>query len=283
MTTILSIQSTVAYGHVGNSAVTFPLMRLGVEVWPVITVHFSNNTSYDQWTGPMLRPEDVYDVVAGLDALGVLGEVDAVLTGYQGAPEMGSQILRIAELVKQRAPEAVWCCDPVMGDVGLGMYVLPGIPEFMRDEVVPASQIITPNHYELNFLAGRETSTVEDIVDAAQALRASGPETVLVTSALVDGAPEDELSLIAVDGEGAWRVRTPRMNYYYTGSGDLTSAMFLHHWLRSRSLPEALGRTADVVYSVLEKTKELGRRELALVQGQDLLANPTAHFEVMPI
>ena len=95
VTTILSIQSSVAYGHVGNSAATFPLMRLGVEVWPVLTVHFSNNTSYPGKKGPLLRPEDVHDVVEGIDDLGALTEVDAVLTGYQGAPAMGAEILAV--------------------------------------------------------------------------------------------------------------------------------------------------------------------------------------------
>lgn len=280
VTTILSIQSSVAYGHVGNSAATFPLMRLGVEVWPVLTVHFSNNTSYPGKKGPLLRPEDVHDVVEGIDDLGALTEVDAVLTGYQGAPAMGAEILAVVDLVKQRNREALYCCDPVMGDVGRGMYVLPGIPEFLRDRVVAASDIMTPNHYELNFLTGREATTLEEIVAAAHALRAAGPEIVVVTSAVVAGADENEIAMIAVDGQGAWQVVTPRLDYTYTGSGDLTAATFLAHYLATRSVPDALGATADVVYSVLERTKALGRRELALVAAQDEIVAPSHHFAV---
>ncbi len=280
VTTILSIQSSVAYGHVGNSAATFPLMRLGVEVWPVLTVHFSNNTSYPGKKGPLLRPEDVHDVVEGIDDLGALTEVDAVLTGYQGAPAMGAEILAVVDLVKQRNREALYCCDPVMGDVGRGMYVLPGIPEFLRDRVVAASDIMTPNHYELNFLTGREATTLEEIVAAAHALRAAGPEIVVVTSAVVAGADENEIAMIAVDGQGAWQVVTPRLDYTYTGSGDLTAATFLAHYLATRSVPDALGATADVVYSVLERTKALGRRELALVAAQDDIVAPSHHFAV---
>ena len=280
VTTILSIQSSVAYGHVGNSAATFPLMRLGVEVWPVLTVHFSNNTSYPGKKGPLLRPEDVHDVVEGIDDLGALTEVDAVLTGYQGAPAMGAEILAVVDLVKQRNREALYCCDPVRGDVGRGMYVLPGIPEFLRDRVVAASDIMTPNHYELNFLTGREATTLEEIVAAAHALRAAGPEIVVVTSAVVAGADENEIAMIAVDGQGAWQVVTPRLDYTYTGSGDLTAATFLAHYLATRSVPDALGATADVVYSVLERTKALGRRELALVAAQDDIVAPSHHFAV---
>ena len=283
MTTILSIQSSVAYGHVGNSAATFPLMRLGLEVWPVLTVHFSNNTSYPSKRGPLLAPSDVADVVTGIDELGVLPQVDAVLTGYQGAPAMGAEILNIVGLVKERNPQALWCCDPVMGDVGRGMYVLPGIPEFMRDHVVPAADILTPNHYELNFLTGQETETVEQVLAAADALRARGPRVVLVTSVVAAGAAPDTVMMIAVSDEGAWAVTTPMLERAFTGSGDLTASVFLASLLGGDPLERAVGRTADVVYSVLEKTTSLDQRELALVAAQDDLVEPRFHFEVTQI
>ncbi len=283
MTTILSIQSTVAYGHVGNSAAAFPLMRLGCEVWPVITVHFSNNTSYPSKKGPLLRPEDVRDVVEGIDDLGVLDRVDAVLTGYQGAPAMGAEILRVVELVKQRNPDAVYCCDPVMGDVGRGMYVLPGIPEFVREHVVGSADILTPNHYELNFLSGREATTLPEVIEAAESLRARGPGVVLVTSVVVAGADPETLTMVAVGDEGAWSVTTPLLERTFTGSGDLTTAMFLAALLDTGSVEQAVGRTADVVYSVLERTTALGRRELALVAAQDDLTAPRFRFDVRRI
>ena len=280
MTTILSIQSFVAYGHVGNSAATFPLMRVGCEVWPVLTVHFSNNTSYPSKKGPLLRPEDVHDVVEGIDELGVLPRVDAVLTGYQGAPAMGAEILKVVELVKERNPQAVYCCDPVMGDVGRGMYVLPGIPEFVRDNVIAAADILTPNHYELNFLTGREAATLDEVIEAAHALREVGPDVVLVTSVVTEEADPDTVTMVAVNSEGAWSVTTPLLGRNFTGSGDLTSSMFLAALLESGSVADAVGRTADVVYSVLERTTMLDQRELALVAAQDDLVNPRHHFEV---
>ncbi len=283
VTTVLSIQSSVAYGHVGNSAAAFPLMRLGVEVWPVLTVHFSNNTSYPSWKGPLLKPEDVASVVSGIDELGVLENVDAILTGYQGAPDMGKQILQTVALVKDRNPDAIYCCDPVMGDVGRGMYVLPGIPEFIRDHVVPATDILTPNHFELNFLTGRETNTLSEIVDAAESLRARGPKIVMVTSAVVEEESEDTVTMVAVGETGAWKVTTPLLGRIFTGSGDLTTAMFLAAYLDTGSLADAVGRTADIVYSVLELTTRLERRELALVAAQNLLREPQYHFDVSQI
>lgn len=280
MTTILSIQSSVAYGHVGNSAATFPLMRSGVEVWPVLTVHFSNHTGYGQWRGPLLDADDVAEVIHGIDDRGVLNRVDAVLSGYQGAEDVGAVVLEAVELVKERSPKAIYCCDPVMGDVERGFFVRPGIPEFMRDRVVPKATIVTPNHFELDFLTGRETHTLEEVIDAADALREVGPETVLVTSVTVDSTQDDELAMLAVTADGAWHVTTPRLDRSFTGSGDLTAAMFLAHYLRTGSVAQAVGRTADIVYSVLKQTADSGLPELQLVAAQDEIVSPTYHFDV---
>ncbi len=280
MTTILSIQSSVAYGHVGNSAATFPLMRLGVEVWPVLTVHFSNHTGYGAWRGPLMSAGDVADVILGIDERDVLHKVDAVLSGYQGAKEVGAEVLRAVELVKQRNPDAIYCCDPVIGDVGRGVFVRPGIPEFMRDHVVPAAQIVTPNHFELDFLTGRHSETVAEIVEAADELRSRGPDLVLVTSAI---AQADSLTMLAVSSAGAWQVTTPLLDRTFTGSGDLTSAMFLAQYLETRDPGVAVGRTADVVYSVLKATTDAGSSELLLVGAQDEIVNPSHHFEVQQL
>ena len=280
VTTILSIQSSVAYGHVGNSAATFPLTRLGVEVWPVLTVHFSNHTGYGAWRGPLLSADDVAEVILGIDERDVLHKVDAVLSGYQGAREVGAEVLRAVELVKLRNPRAIYCCDPVIGDVGRGIFVRPGIPEFMRDKVVPAAQVVTPNHFELDFLTGRQSVTVADIVEAADDLRSRGPELVLVTSAVAD---PDSLTMLAVSSVGVWKVTTPLLDRTFTGSGDLTAAVFLAHYLDTSDPGLAMGRTADVVYSVLKATTDAGSSELLLVGAQEEIVHPSHHFEVQRI
>lgn len=278
MTTILSIQSSVAYGHVGNSAATFPLMRMGVEVYPVLTVHYSNSTVYGSWYGPVHKASEVSDIVKGIDERGALTGVDAVLTGYQGSEEMGDAILDAVALVRERNPKAVYCCDPVMGDVGRGFYVAPGIPEYLRDKVIPAADIVSPNQFELDFLTGRETTTLAGLLEAADALRATGPGTVLVTSAVTDDAGDDRISMLAVADE-AYLVTTPRFDRSFTGSGDLTSATFLAGILAGDPLAGALARTAAVVFSVLDVTVAAGTRELQLVAAQDQLVNPSSRFE----
>jgi pyridoxine kinase len=279
VTTILSIQSSVAYGHVGNSAATFPLMRMGVEVWPVITVHFSNHTGYPHWRGPLLSADDVAEVIRGIDERGVLGRCDAVLSGYQGGDDIGAVILDAVSLVRSRNPAAIYCCDPVLGDVDRGFYVRPGIPELMRDRVVPAAQIITPNQFELEFLTGRRTSTMAEVLAAADAARALGPEIVVVTSVVHGDAEPGTIDMVAVSGAGAWYVRTPLLPQAFTGAGDMTAATFLACYLRSGEVADAVARTAAVVHGVLAVTVASGESELQLVAAQDEIAHPSRTFE----
>jgi pyridoxine kinase len=276
---VLSIQSSVAYGHVGNSAAVFPLQRLGHEVWPVLTVHFSNHTGYGAWRGPLIDPADVRDVIDGIDDRGVLGEADAVLSGYQGDPAVGMVVLDTVERVKQLNPEAVYCCDPVMGDVGRGMFVKPGIPEYLREEVVPRADIVTPNHFELDFLADRTTTTLEEVLDAVDAVRATGPRDVLVTSVLHGDSPADTLDVVAVSDAGAWAVTTPLLPISPNGCGDVTAALYLAHLRTTGSPARALELTTSAVYAVLEATIAAGTREIQLVAAQDAIADPPMRFE----
>jgi pyridoxine kinase len=275
---ILSIQSLVAYGHAGNSAALFPLQRLGKDVWPVMTVHFSNHTGYGDWRGPLLSAQDVADVIAGVEDRGALAQCEAVLSGYQGAEDVGAVILDAVARVKAHNPDAVYCCDPVMGDVGRGMFVRPGIPEFMRDRVVPAADVVTPNHFELDFLAGTASTTLEGLLEAADRVRAGGPSVVLVTSVVLDDTPDDRLDLVLVSADGAWRTRTPRLSVSPPGAGDLTAAVFLANVLDHGDLDVVLARTTSSVFAVVEATEAAGVREMRIVATQDLLAAPRMEF-----
>lgn len=285
MRSILSIQSSVAYGHVGNSAATFPLMRLGVEVWPVPTVVFSNHTGYGTWRGRMLPAAEIGDLVRGIDERGVLRRCDAVLSGYQGGEDVAAAILDAVALVKSRNPAAVYCCDPVMGDVERGVYVRAGIPALMRDRVVPAAQIVTPNQFELELLTGRPTTTVAELLQAAHRICALGPGTVLVTSVMHAQARPGTVDLVVVTAQGAWSVTTPLLPRTFTGVGDLTAAVFLAGLLgvghlQPASVADALGQTAAVVYGVLSVTARSAGSELQLVAAQDEIAGATSRWPV---
>ncbi|CAM3484647.1 pyridoxal kinase PdxY [Nocardioides dubius] len=280
---ILSIQSSVAYGHVGNSAAVFPLQRLGHEVWPVFTVHFSNHTGYGAWRGPLLPAEDVREVITGIEERGALAEVDVVLSGYQGGEEIGDVILDAVARVKAANPDAVYACDPVMGNAKSGCFVHPAIPVLLRERVVPAADIITPNQFELGYLTGREPQTLAEILDAADAARAMGPSTVLVTSVEQADRPADTIEMLAVTPEGAWIVRTPHLPMKANGSGDVTAALFTAHYRSSGDAGDALGRTVSSVFDLLSNTLDAGSRELLLVESQEAYAHPRLQFEVRQV
>jgi pyridoxine kinase len=275
---VLSIQSAVAYGHVGNSAAAFPLQRLGFSVWPVNTVLFSNHTGYGEWRGTVLPAEDVAEVVRGIEDRGVLGDCDAVLSGYLGDASLGHVVLDAVRRVKEANPRAIYCCDPVMGDVGRGFFVRPGIPEFVRERAVPAADIITPNQFELEFLAGMDIETAGEALAAADKVRVMGPDIVLTTSLRRTDAAEGVVEMLAVSDGGAWLVETPQLALEVNGAGDAVCALFLAHHLRGSGTPEALSRAASSIHAVLEATLDARSREIRLVQAQEEIAVPADRF-----
>lgn len=276
---ILSIQSHVAYGHVGNAAAAFALQRLGVEVWPVHTVQFSNHTGYGAWRGQVFDGGMIRDVVQGIEERGVLGGCDGVLSGYMGDASIGEAILDAVARVKRANPAALYCCDPVIGDVEQGIYVRPGVMEFMRECAVPAANVVTPNQFELDRLSGRASTTRRDAITAVDVIHALGPRIVVVTSLHTDDTPADALDLLASDGNERWRVRTPRLPVTASGTGDLIAALFLAHYLRDGSLPQALAHATASVFGILQATAEASSSELLLVAAQDEIIAPSRSFE----
>jgi pyridoxine kinase len=281
---VLSIQSHVAYGHVGNSAAVFPLQRLGHEVWPVLTVTFSNHTGYGAWRGPLIPASDVAEVVLGIEERGALATCDAVLSGYQGSPAIADVVVDAVARVKAANPRATYTCDPVMGNATSGCFVDPAIPPTYRESVVPVADVVTPNQFELGYLTGRDslgsTSPLGEILGAADEVQDLGPSTVLVTSVDRAGSARDDIEMVAVTPGGAWLVRTPRLAMKANGSGDVTAALFTAHLHETGSAADALARTASSVFAVLRATLDSGERELRLVAAQDAIAAPACEFEV---
>jgi pyridoxine kinase len=277
---VLSIQSHVAFGHVGNAAAVFPMQRLGVEVWPIHTVQFSNHTGYGDWKGRVFDGPAIEELVDGIAERGVLGRCDGVLSGYMGSADIGTAILSAVARVRQANAQALYCCDPVIGDVGRGVFVRPGIPEFMRDQAVPTADIVTPNQFELDFLAGRTSETLADAKEAVAAVQGLGPEVVLVTSLHTRETPADAIDLLAADGDGFWRVRTPKLSVSVNGAGDAIAALFFVHYARTHSAAAALGEAAASVYGLLRRTADSRSREILLVEAQDEFFAPATRFPV---
>ncbi len=283
---ILSIQSWVAYGHVGNAAAVFPLQRLGAEVWAINTVQFSNHTGYGAWTGQVFTGESVAALVDGIAARGALPGCDAVLSGYMGDAGIGEAILGAVARVREANPRALYCCDPVIGDLGRGVFVRPGIPEFMRDRALPAADLLTPNQFELEWLTGQPCRTLADAKRAVASLRGrmapGGPRAVLVTSLSTEETPADALDLLAVDDGGAWRLRTPLLPVSVNGAGDAIAALFLYHVLRTGAAKAALEEAGSSVHGLLRRTEEAGSQEILLVGAQDEFVAPSERFRAEP-
>ena len=275
MTTVLSVQSRVAYGHVGNAASVFPLQRLGIEAWALDTVAFSNHTGHGRWRGSVVAAAAVAEMFEGIADLGVLARCDAVLSGYIGAAETGPVLLDIVARVRAANPRALFCCDPVIGDVDTGSYVAEGIAEFFRNRALAIANIVTPNRFELEYLTGRSIPTITAAAQAAGELRDIGPSVVLLTSLDLD--PE-RIAMLAAGPDGAFVVETPRVPIMLNGCGDVTAALFLARLLRGESLAEALSLTAAAMYAVIEETVRLERHELALVAAQEELVSPSRVF-----
>jgi len=277
---LLSIQSEVAYGHVGNSAAVFPLQRLGVEVLPVNTVFYSNHTGYGSWRGLRFAPADVAELILGIEERGALPRLDAVLSGYLGDAGVAAVVADTVHRVKAASPTAIYACDPVMGNQAAGLFVAPDIPDLLRRTLVPSADVITPNQFELGLLTDTEPSTLDSLLASVDLARALGPTTVLVTSvAREDGDPES-IEMLVADAAGAWLVRTPRLPGTFGGTGDVTAALFTAHLRATGDAALSLARTASSVFDLIQLTVTSGERELRLVEAQEHYAHPRMQFEV---
>lgn len=280
---ILSIQSHVVYGHVGNSAAVFPLQRIGVEVWPVHTVQFSNHTGYGAWRGEVFRAESVRSAVQGLEERGVLSECDGIISGYLGSPETGEAVVDAVIRVKSANPAARYCCDPVIGDTAGGVFVAPGVAELYKERMLPIADFVVPNQFELAYLTGRGTATQADVLAAIAAVHAKGPRVVFVTSLQTDETPDDSIDLVVSDDSERCRLRMPRIPIVANGAGDAVAALFFAHHMSTGSAAEALSRAASAMFGVLNRTAEAGSSEMLLVEAQQEFVMPSQRFLAQPI
>lgn len=283
---VLSIQSHVAYGHVGNAAATLPLQLLGIQPVVVNTVQFSNHTGYGEFKGQVFPPEHIHDVLDGLRARGILARCDAVLSGYLGDAAIGEVILSVVQEIRKNKPGVHYLCDPVMGDVGRGVFVRPGIPEFLRRRAIEQASLITPNHYEFELLYGSPLASTEHAIQAARELLGTpecpGPDTIVITSLRTPDLPLDKLSTLAVTTRSAWMVQTPyvELQPLPNGMGDVFSSVLLGHLLGGVSTPEAVANAVSTLYALVARTTP-GSRDLPLIAARDQIMSPSEHFEAI--
>ena len=272
---VLSIQSAVTYGHVGNSAAVLPLQRLGHDVWPVNTVTFSNHPAHGGFRGRVTPPAEVAELIRGVEERGAFARCDAVVSGYLGEAGTAAVVLDAVRRIRGANSRLLYCCDPVIGETHAGIYVRPGVPEAIRDRLVPAADLVKPNAFELGYLTGGPVATLDDALAAADRLRGRGPALVVATDLPLDDAP-DRLGVLLVGPDAAWLARTPRRRVPGHGAGDTFTALFLGVYLTSQDPPGALSHAVAALDAILAETERTGARDLALVASQDAITRPPA-------
>lgn len=281
---IISIQSRVAFGHVGNAAAVFILQRLGHDAWPIDTVTFSNQTAHPTWRGRVVPPAELAEIVAGLADLGLLGQCDAVLSGYLGDAGSAAVVADAVARVRAANPKAVYACDPVLGERSKGLYVRPGVAEAMAELLVPEADILLPNAFELAHLTGMDTMTVENARRAAESLRQRQrrPGIVVATGVEHRKGGTDRLDVLLAGPSGTIRAGTPRLDVPAHGAGDTFSALFLGHYLKDRDPARALAAATDAIFNILSLSRERGGFELALVASQGRFDPKSPSVKVRP-
>ncbi|MCX8639736.1 pyridoxal kinase PdxY [Gilliamella sp. B3172] len=287
MKNILSIQSHVVFGHAGNSAAVFPMRRLGVNVWPLNTVQFSNHTQYRQWTGTVMPASHLTEIVDGINAIDELKHCDAILSGYMGSPEQGNAIIEIVKKVKAVNPNALYLCDPVMGHPEKGCFVAPGVAEFLCNSALPMADMMAPNILELEELNGKQQiKNVDEAVVACRELCKKGPKAILVKHLSRAGYRKDRFEMLLVTEQDVWHIERPLVDFgerQPVGVGDMTSGLFLANILLGKSLVEALEHTTSAVYAVMLETLKREAYELQLVAAQNEIETPNQWFKAKRI
>jgi pyridoxine kinase len=269
---IISLQSRVAYGHVGNSAAVPVLQRLGHDTAAVDTTLLSNHLGYETHGGRILPAVDVAAVVEGLMKLGILARCDALLTGFLGhsASVAGDTV----QWLRMENPNALYCLDPVMGERDGGLYVAEATATTISQRLVPEADILMPNAFELDYLCGARNRSLSDVATASDALlRRARPGGVIIATGLDrDEGPRERVEVMASTKGARYLASVPRLDLPAHGAGDLFAALFLGHYLHGRNLPNALARTMDATHLVFGNS--LGKPDLALVQSLEALRDP---------
>ncbi len=280
---VISIQSQVAYGHVGNSAAVFPLQMHGIDVIAVPTTLLSNRPGYPTLRGRVLEPQLVADLLVGVEERGAVETAKAILSGYLGSPDIASVVADFVARARARNPALLYACDPVLGDRDRGLFVHADIPPLVRDRLCPLADIITPNHFEFEWLAGATATTIDQVIDLARALMARGPSTVVVTSAELADTPDGEIETLAIERSKAWRVRTPKLPISPNGTGDLFAALYVSARIRKADTPEALSHAASAIFAVLERTAARGTEEMRIVESAEQFVHPKRRFHAIDV
>ncbi|MFZ7136471.1 pyridoxal kinase PdxY [Avibacterium avium] len=282
---LLSIQSHVVYGYAGNKSATFPMQLLGIDVWALNTVQFSNHTQYGQWTGMVMPPAQIGEIVQGIDNIGQLHQCDAVISGYIGAAEQVEEIIHAVQKVKSRNPNAVYLCDPVMGHPDKGCIVADGVKEHLINLAMAKADIITPNLVELRELSGLPVENFAQAIDAVKVILSKGPKKVLVKHLSKVGQDPSQFEMLLANEQGIWHISRPLHQFAKepVGVGDLTAGLFMANLLNGKSDLDAFEHTANAVNDVMTVTQQQDNYELQIVAAREQIVRPVSQFNAVKI
>jgi pyridoxine kinase len=280
---VISIQSQVAYGHVGNSAAVFPLQMHGIDVIAVPTTLLSNRPGYPTIRGRVLEAQLVADLLQGIEERGAVDHCKMILSGYLGSVEIGAVVADFVARAKARNPALRYACDPVLGDRDRGLFVSPSIPPLVRDRLCPLADIITPNHFEFEWLAGAKAATLDQVIESARAFMTRGPSTIVVTSVELADTSGGEIETLAIEASQAFRVRTPKLPISPNGTGDLFASLYMSARIKGSGTPDALAHAASAIFAVLERTAARGTEEMRIVESAELLVHPKRRFDAVAV
>lgn len=285
MKNVLSIQSHVVYGYAGNKAATFPMQLLGVDVWALNTVQFSNHTQYGKWGGMVMPKEQIGSIIDGINNIGELHRCDAVLSGYIGSAEQVEEIINAFHKVKAANPNAIYICDPVMGHPDKGCIVADGVKEGLINLAMAEADIITPNLVELRELTGLTVENFEQAIDAVKLILTKGPKKVLVKHLSRVGKAKDKFEMLFANQDGVWHISRPlyHFNKEPVGVGDLTAGLFVANLLNGLSDLEAFEHTANAVNEVMEETSKSGVYELQIISAREKILAPKCNYQAIKI
>jgi pyridoxine kinase len=268
---ILSIQSSVSYGYVGNSIVVPALQARGEDVWRLDTVSYSNHPGYGTFSGYSKKSNEINEELRGLYSLGIMKNCEAVLSGYLGELDSAKSVLHAFKSVRAQNKKVIYILDPVIGDENK-VYVKDGILQAFKNTLLPHASIVIPNQYELGWLSDLKIHDYLSLIKGAKKILEKGPKAVIITGNFDD----QNIINYAVSSEGVWTTSTPIVKRKFSGTGDLFSALFTSAFLQSMDLSCALNFATEGCKLVIDETQRIQSIELAVVPVLRHLSEMTA-------
>ncbi|KAH3743418.1 pyridoxal kinase [Pelomyxa schiedti] len=276
---VLSIQSFVVHGYVGNKCSMFALQALGVDVDPLCTVQFSNHTGYPKWRGQITSGEMLWELFQGL-CDNNLADYTFLLTGYCRDAEALSKICDIYHYLKNKNPSLFYVCDPVMGDNN-NLYVPVAVAEMYKHTVVKYADVLLPNQTECEYLTGIPLTTESAAVSAMNKLHEMGAKTVIVTSIVFPEEPDTLFvfgSTSTPSCQDCFKIAVPRISGYFSGTGDIFGALMAAWTAKGLSSRDACLHTVCTIRAILMRTSQSGSKELKLLQSVQDIVNPPLYL-----